>query len=57
MSENKIVGRAELLVEERVSKAGKTYRMVVISCNGKKKDFGFLTEELEFALYKAGLKL
>lgn len=54
---NKILGRAVLYVEQRTSKAGKPYKMVVFEVNGTKKDFGFLNDEFEFALYKAGLKL
>lgn len=43
-------------VEERVSKKGTTYKVLMVEVNGFWKDVSFVSTELEFALYKAGIK-
>lgn len=44
-------------IEERVSKKGTTYRMIMVEVNGVWKDVTFLSTEFEFDLYKAGIKI
>ena len=45
-------------IEERVSsKTNKTYLVMMAEVNGVWKDIGFVSKEMEFALYKAGIKL
>ena len=54
--ENKLISKFETIIEERVSKKGKVYKMVVAVVNGTKFDITFLTDEFEFALFKAGIR-
>ena len=45
-------------IEERVSKkTNKPYLVMMVEVNGVWKDVGFVTNEMEFALFKAGIHL
>lgn len=55
---DKVLKSFKMSIEERVSKkTNKPYRMLVVEVDGKKTDYGFLTSEMEFALYKCGVKI
>lgn len=43
-------------VVERVSKKGTSYKVLCAEVDGKTKDITFVSQEIEFALYKAGIK-
>ena len=45
-------------IEERISaKTNKVYKVMLVEVNGQWVSVGFVSNELEFALYKAGIKL
>ena len=45
-------------IEERISaKTNKAYKVMLVEVNGQWQSVGFVSNELEFALYKAGIKL
>lgn len=58
-NENKIVAKCVLVVEQCVSKKGTVYKRVCVvnDKNEKRTLYPFMTEEIEFALFKAGIKI
>lgn len=45
-----------IMIEERVSKNGHKYYAFVALVNGKKTFITYVTDEVEFAFFKAGIK-
>lgn len=44
-------------VEKRVSKKGYSYYVLVAHANNQDVDCGFITQEQQFAIYKAGVDI
>lgn len=55
--QNKVVELKGVTIEEQVSKKGNKFVAMFVVVNGKKTLIQFINKEVEFAFYKAGIRL
>lgn len=54
---NKVVELKGVTIEENVSKKGNKFLAMYAVVNGKKTLIQFISKEVEFAFYKAGIRI